>query len=236
METSEYRRTVLNVNRITLFTEEGESGEYANAHFNLYSGELALVRLNNLRQTASFADAFAGLLRPTRGSIRFLERDWQDAPVDAANAMRGKIGRVFSAGNWLDGLRLVDSILLPQLHHTRRARDDIRQEAARLAIQFGLPGLPVGYADDHTRSDRRRAACVRAFLGKSSLLLLEDPTFGIYPDVMAPLVNAVRRVRNRGAAVFWMTLSDDVWRDESVPADHHFRISGRELVEVTRKS
>ena len=31
-------------------------------------------------------------------------------------------------------------------------------------------------------------------------------------------------------------ISDDVWRDESVPADRLFRISGRELVEVTRKS
>jgi hypothetical protein len=53
---------------------------------------------------------------------------------------------------------------------------------------------------------------------------------------MASLVNAVRRVRNRGGAVFWMTLSEEIWRDDSIPADRLFRLSGRELLEVSRKA
>jgi phospholipid/cholesterol/gamma-HCH transport system ATP-binding protein len=233
MQAFDHRRTVLNVDRMTVFTAGEASGEYTTAHFDLFSGQLALVRIKNLLQAASVADTLCGLVRPAKGRVRFSGRDWQKTPADAANAMRGKIGRVFSSGSWLDGLSLADNILLPQLHHTRKPKQQIRQEATRLAIQFSLPGLPIGRPGDHTRADRRRAACVRAFLGTSSLLLLEDPTFGLYPGIMAPLVNAVRRVRNRGAAVFWMTLSDDVWQDESVPADRRFRVSGRELMEVT---
>ena len=234
MESIDHRRTALNVDRITLFTEGAESGQYAKAHFDLYSGQLALVRLDNLRQVSSFADTFSGLMLPSHGRIRFFGRDWRDSPADTANAMRGKIGRVFSAGSWLDGLSLADNLLLPQMHHTRRPMDELRQEAAKMAEQFDLPGLPLGNPNHYSRADLRRAGCVRAFLGKPSLLLLEDPTFGVYPDIVSALVNAIRRVRNKGAAVFWMTLSDDVWLDESVPADRHFRISGRELMEVNR--
>ena len=120
METIDYRRTVLKVDHITLFTEGEESGQYAKAHFELYSGQLALARLNNLRQVPSFADTVSGLMGPSQGHIRFFGRDWRDSPADTANAMRGKIGRVFSAGSWLAGLSLADNILLSQRHHTRR--------------------------------------------------------------------------------------------------------------------
>jgi phospholipid/cholesterol/gamma-HCH transport system ATP-binding protein len=233
MHAFDHRRTVLNVDRMTLFAEGEASGDYTTAHFDLLSGQLALVRIKNLLQAASLADAFCGLVRPTKGRVRFFGRDWRKTSADATNAMRGKIGRVFSSGSWLDDLSLADNIVLSQLHHTRKPKQQIWQEATRLAIQFGLPGLPTGLPGDHMLADCRRAACVRAFLGTSSLLLLEDPTFGLYPGIMAPLVNAARRVRDRGAAVFWMTLSDEVWQDESIPADRRFRVSGRELMEVT---
>jgi hypothetical protein len=53
---------------------------------------------------------------------------------------------------------------------------------------------------------------------------------------MTALVNAIRRARNKGAAVIWMTLSDDVWRDNSIPADRLFSVAGRKLTEVKRQT
>ena len=236
MQAIDGQRKVLNVSEVTLFPEGKDRGAPAHVHFDLHSGELALVRLSSLHQTAAFADTFSGLLRPTKGKVRFLGRDWQDVSTDTANAMRGKIGRVFSSGNWLDGFTICDNILLPQSHHTRTPKDDLLRDAANWAHHFGLPGLPSGYPTEYSRADRRKAACVRAFLGRPALLLLEDPTKGFYPDILVPLVSAIRRARNRGAAVFWMTLADDVWLDKSIPANRCFRISGRELAEVSRST
>jgi hypothetical protein len=99
-------------------------------------------------------------------------------------------------------------------------------------VLIGLPGLPMGHLHSYNRVDLQRSACVRVFMGAPTLLLLEDPTFGIYPSVMPALINAIRKVRNHGAAVWWMTLSDDVWSDASIPADRLFRVSARELIEV----
>ena len=235
METAGSQRAVLEVNNMTLFTEGSESGHYANAHFALYGGQLALVRLNKRHQAAAFADAFSGLLPPAKGHVCFFGRDWQASPADIANAMRGKIGRVFSEGGWLDGFNLADNILLSERHHTRRSEEALWQEAAHLAELFKLPGLPTGYPDDYSQADLQRAACVRAFMGNPLILLLEDPTVSLYQGMLPALVNTIRRARNHGAAVWWMTLSDDVWLDESIPADRFFRVSGRELMEVNRK-
>jgi len=236
IETVEGRRTVLKVDRVTLFLDGANGGDYATAHFALYSGQLALVRLENLRQAAYFADLFSGLTPPFDGNVFFFGRDWQAVPADTLNAMRGRIGRVFSAGSWLEGFSLIENILMPQLHHTRSPIPELRQEAAQLAEQFSLPGLPLGQPEKYSRADLQRSACVRAFLGTPSLLLLEDPTFGVYPRIMTALVTAIRRARNRGAAVIWMTLSDEVWGDNSIPVDRLFSVSGRKLTEVKRQT
>ena len=235
METAGSQRTILNIKSTALFTEGIESGQYVNADFELYSGELALVRLNKQHEMTAFADAFSGLLTPGKGSVLFLGRDWQRSPVDIANAMRGKIGRVFSSGEWLDGCSLVDNILLSECHHSRRSKDVLLHEAAHLAESFKLPGLPMGYPKEYKHVDLQRAGCVRAFMGDPLLMLLEDPTDGVCKSMLSALVNNIRRIRNLGAAVWWMTLSDDVWLDDSIPADRFFRIFGQELIEVNRK-
>ena len=235
MERAGSQRTILNINSITLFTEGLESGQYVNADFEIFGGQLALVRLNRLHEASAFADMFCGLRKPSKGSVLFLGRDWQLSPVDIANAMRGKIGRVFSSGQWLDGFSLAENILLSECHHTRRTRDTLLDEAAHLSESFRLPGLPMGYPEDYKKVDLQRAGCVRAFMGDPLLLLLEDPTDGMCQNMLSDLVNNIRRIRNLGAAVLWMTRSDDVWLDASIPVDRFFRIFGQELMEVKRK-
>ena len=223
------RRSVLKVEHATLVSGRKKSGEYTHANFELFSGQMALVRFQKLDQVSAFADACTGLSKPVEGSVGFLGRDWRNLSADAANVLRGRIGRVFSSGDWLEDFKVAENILLCQRHHTSRPAEALGSEAALLAVKFGLPGLPTGYPQDYSREDLRRAACVRAFLGKPALVLLEDPTFGLYPHVMASLINAIRRARDRGAAVIWMTLSSDVWQDVSIPADIHLQLSGHNL-------
>jgi phospholipid/cholesterol/gamma-HCH transport system ATP-binding protein len=191
----------------------------------LTAGSLALIEADDGQQAALLADAAVGLTPPRQGRIRFLDRDWSEVPPLHVQAMRGRIGHVFATGSWIDGLGLLDNILLPQLYHTRRPIAALRDEAALLATMFGLPGVPIGDPGDFSPGDLQRAACVRAFLGRPKLIILEHPTQGVFPSILEPLVNAVRAARDRDAAVLWLTLDRAVCTDPSMPADarHRFR-------------
>jgi phospholipid/cholesterol/gamma-HCH transport system ATP-binding protein len=197
------------------------------------SGELFLIRLARFEQTATFADACAGILEPISGRVYFLGRNWPQLPPDQANALRGRIGRVFRTANWINHLSLMENILLSQLHHTRRSVRRLRDEAGKLAQQFGLPGLPLGLPGDFTPADLRRAACVRAFLGQPLLILLEEPTSGIYAEIISALMTAVREARERGAAVIWLTQKNLIWRDPTLPVSQRYRLVAGKLMEVT---
>ena len=199
----------------------------------IHGGDLILIRLPRLKQTAAFADACAGINEPGSGSVRFLGRKWVDLRPDQANALRGRIGRVFKTGNWINHLSLLDNILLPQRHHTRRSERELCDEAGDLAQQFGLPGIPLGLPGDLTEADLQRAACVRAFMGRPSLILLEEPTSGVFLEVISALMAAVRAARDRGAAVIWLTRKELIWNDKTLPVSRRYRLVAEKLMEVT---
>jgi phospholipid/cholesterol/gamma-HCH transport system ATP-binding protein len=228
------RRSILRFEKVKLVTAQDGGAETIDFETNLFGGDLALINLERPRFGSFFADACCGLCPAAKGRIFFLGKDWSALPSNTANALRGRIGRVFTDGNWLNRLTLLENILLPQLHHTRRKFAELRDEALQLAEHFGLPGLPSGRPDDVMRADHQRAACIRAFLGQPSLVVLEEPTFGVYPEILPPLVNAICQACDRGCAVIWLTREDQVWNDPLLPATRRYRLTARKLMEVVR--
>jgi phospholipid/cholesterol/gamma-HCH transport system ATP-binding protein len=106
----------------------------------------------------------------------------------------------------------------------------LREAAAELARQFGLPGLPLSRPAVMSNADLARSACVRAFLCDPVLVLLESPVQAQYAELIPLLLGAVAGARDRGAAVIWLTRSDMVWQDQSVPATHRLRLEERGLL------
>lgn len=190
----------------------------------------AIVDAGDALRAARLADAAVGLLAPASGRVRFLGNDWQSLDPDTSNAMRGRIGRLVGDGAWIDDLTVLENVLLPQLHHTSRREAALKNDAALLARQFGLPGVPLAHPSALDEDDLHRAALVRAFLGRPQLIVLERATQRLYPEIMEPLINAIRRARDRGAAVLWLTLDQRIWSDLSLPASMRLRLIGGRFV------
>lgn len=230
----EERRIVLRFKDVVLMAYHKDSTEILEVNMKLLGGELALFLLDDLQRASLFADACAGLVHPTKGTTYFLGKDWSQLSPDTANALRGRIGRVLTTGNWLNQLSLLENILLPQLHHTLSSIDDLRSEAVQLAKKLGLPGVPIGAPRDFITTDLQRAAYIRAFLGHPSLVLLENVTAGACSEMISALINVIRNARDHGAAVIWFTPEEGIWRDQSIPTTYRYRLVGHKLMELTK--
>lgn len=230
----EERRVILSFDDVSLMADLAGRSQSVDLSLDLMGGELSLIRIERQRQGTVVGDACAGLALPRKGAVYFLGKEWSQLPPDIANALRGRIGRVFARGNWIGHLSLFENVLLPQLHHTRRRVTELRDEAVMLAEKFGLPGVPLGHSNDSLPVDLQRAACVRAFLGQPVLILLEEQNPGCFKEMMPNLINVIREARDRGAAVMWLTSDKFIWRDESIPATRRYRLAGRKLMEVSR--
>jgi phospholipid/cholesterol/gamma-HCH transport system ATP-binding protein len=149
-------------------------------------------------------------------------------PDEYAAALRGRIGRVFATVAGLPFLDAETNLLLPQLHHTRRLRNELRARATALAYEFGLPGIPQGRLADLGPDDALRGMLIRAFLGEPMLLLLEEPAIGF----RAALLNRVAGVRDRGGAVIWLIRSRMTRDADTFAATQWTRLTDRGLTAV----
>jgi phospholipid/cholesterol/gamma-HCH transport system ATP-binding protein len=217
---------------------EPSPGEHAERPMTLrlMPGDFALIESRDTARSTGFADLCTGMAELVSGSVGFLGQDWARLGYQETAMQRGRIGRVFANANWIHLLGIDDNILLPQRHHTNRPDSTLRDEAATLSMAFGLPGLPMGRPRDLSPADLARAACVRAFLGRPALLVLEHPLHTRFRDMMPALLNALAAARDRGAAAIWLTGSDAVWRDRSLPTTHRLRLTAAGLAQASLPS
>ncbi len=225
---------ILQFQDVTIASQPPYESAIWKVSFTLGAGDLLLLRLEEEFKELPLADAAEGLVDLAAGVVRFLERDWTGLSARDAAAARGRIGRVFLTEGWLDDQGVDENIVLAQRHHTERSEADIRQEAANLARMFRLPGLPLWPPHRVRRQDLRKAACIRALLGRPQLILLENPTLGVYADLIAPLVNAVNAARRGGAAVLWATTETRVWDDAGLRPTSRCKMFGSQMHLLTR--
>ena len=221
---------ILRFHDVTIAPDSDRESGISSLNLSLSPGDLTVVLWEKEQVRIPLADAAEGLVSPVRGTVAFLGEDWQTMAANRVASQRGKIGRVFESESWLSDLDVDQNITLAQRHHTRRPIKEIEQEATQLCWVFGLPGLLRGRPSNVRWQDLQKAACVCAFLGAPILILLENPTVGIYADVIAPLINTVREARERGAAVLWTTNELQVWNNPELHATVRCRMVDSQML------
>lgn len=195
-------------------------------------GECVVVEARDASRATMFADMCAGLVPLDDGSVKFMGLDWATLKDREINALRGRIGRITRRPSWPEFLSTHLGIALQQLHHTNRPLDEVVAEASRLSEWFGLPGLPVLRPSMLSDSDLLRAACVRAFLGRPRLLLLEDPLEASPVDLENPFLGAITDARDKGAGVIWLVRNNAIWQAYRQGVTSMWRLADDGLVAV----
>jgi phospholipid/cholesterol/gamma-HCH transport system ATP-binding protein len=198
----------------------------------LCPGELQLIHSRHNQRSSDIVDTLLGLTDCGSGSVRFLGRVWRDLASREAYELRRAIGRVQHRGNWMEARSVMDNVLLPVRHHTMLPEHALRDSASAMARQFGLPGLPLLLPGDCAPGDLERAACVRAFLGRPALVVLEHPMAFEDSDMLVPLIHAIQQVRRRGGSVLWFTEHAAHAVEASLSADRHRQLVDTQMIDL----
>jgi phospholipid/cholesterol/gamma-HCH transport system ATP-binding protein len=198
----------------------------------LAAGDFALIEVPGSQRGAAFADLCSGLVPLASGTVRFLGRNWHDTPRQHSDALRSHIGRLFHRPLRANTPDVANRVILARLHHTRTAEAVLRAEAVQLALRFGLPGLPAGPARRLTEADLLRAACVRAFLGRPRLVILELPATVQQDDLLHALLEVGAEARGQGLTVIWLAGTGPALRNRLVHATHRLRLTDKGLTTI----
>jgi len=139
-----------------------------------------------------------GLVRPTRGEIRFEGQALGGMSERQLAAIRTRYGFVFQGAALFDSLTIADNIAFPLREHTRIGEAEIADIVAALLTEVGLPRSvarkkPVQISGGM----RKRAGLARALALDPPLVLYDEPTTGLDP-IMSDVINElILRVRAR---------------------------------------
>jgi phospholipid/cholesterol/gamma-HCH transport system ATP-binding protein len=230
------RQSILQFDHVSVEAGLAYDMSLADVTFTLSAGELAMVRMEPQRPRSPLPDAAMGLAELGGGVVGFMGEDWRDMSGYRVAEARGQIGRTFLDGGWISNLDIDENVTLAERHHTRRRLDDIDQEATEFAQIFGLSALPHVRPAVAPRSDLRRAALVRAFLGRPILLVLESPVSRLDTDVLGALVRATSAARSRGAAVLWTADSAEIWGEPALQPTARWRLDMGRLVRADEQT
>ena len=121
------------------------------------------------------------------------------------NATRRRVGIVFQAFNLFPHMSVLDNVTLGPRKALRLSRAEAEKRALELLARFGLADRARDYPDRLSGGQQQRVAIVRALAMRPELLLLDEVTSALDPELVAEVLNVVRELAAGGMTMLIAT-------------------------------
>ncbi|MGH2694001.1 MAG: amino acid ABC transporter ATP-binding protein [Actinomycetota bacterium] len=135
--------------------------------------------------------------RVSSGRI-FLEGEEITSPGIDENLVRRRIGIVFQAFNLFPHMTVLDNITLGPRRALGLGRSEAEAEAAALLARFGLGDKRDEYPDRLSGGQQQRTAIVRALAMQPRLMLLDEVTSALDPELVGEVLTLIRELAGAG--------------------------------------
>ena len=149
------------------------------------SGKSTLLRCINLLESV---DA---------GTIRIHGRDVTGPGIDQ-NVIRRQVGIVFQAFNLFPHMTVMRNVTLAPMRVLGQSRKDAEVRASELLARFGLSDKASDYPDRLSGGQQQRVAIVRALAMEPDIMLLDEITSALDPELIAEVLDVLRELAAQG--------------------------------------
>ena len=126
-------------------------------------------------------------------------------PATKVDAVRARIGVVFQHYNLFPHLSVLDNVTLASRHVLGIARGTAEAHGLELLDRIGLAGQARSFPDRLSGGQQQRAAIVRAIATNPELLLLDEITSALDPELVTEVLDLVRELKAEGTTIVMAT-------------------------------
>lgn len=161
-------------------------------------GEIVTVIGANGAGKTTLLKTISGALRPTTGSIRFMNRDMTAKPaaemVAAGVAMVPEGRRVFPRMSVLENLQLGA--------YLNKNKREVKNDLERVFTLFPkLKDRVRQVAGTLSGGEQQMLAMGRALMARPKLLLLDEPSMGLAPKIVFDIFDIIQQINREGTTV-----------------------------------
>ncbi|WP_307836017.1 amino acid ABC transporter ATP-binding protein [Phycicoccus sonneratiae] len=149
------------------------------------SGKSTLLRCVNLLEVVD------------DGRITLEGEDVTDPRVDA-DAVRARMGVVFQAYNLFPHLTVLENTTLAPVRVHKVPKAEARERAMAMLERVGLAEKASARPDDLSGGQQQRVAIARALVNQPRLMLLDEVTSALDPELVGEVLDLLRELKDEG--------------------------------------
>jgi len=144
-------------------------------------------------------------LEPIQGGEIRLENDRVSGPGVDINWLRREVGIVFQSFNLFPHMSVLENVTLAPIKVLGLEQKDAEERAMKLLTRIGLEAKAREYPDRLSGGQQQRVAIVRALAMEPKLLLLDEITSALDPELVSEVLNIVRDLARQGMTMLLAT-------------------------------
>jgi polar amino acid transport system ATP-binding protein len=156
------------------------------------SGKSTLLRCVNLLEV------------PTRGTVVVDGQEMTDPDVDI-DAARRSTGMVFQQFNLFSHLTVLGNLTIAQRRVLGRSREDAEKTARENLERVGLAGRENAMPRQLSGGQQQRVAIARALSMDPSVMLFDEPTSSLDPELVGDVLDVMRGLAQEGMTMLVVT-------------------------------
>jgi polar amino acid transport system ATP-binding protein len=145
------------------------------------------------------------LLEPVDDGRILLDGEDISEPGRDPDPVRRRIGIVFQSFNLFPHMSVLDNVTLGPRKVLRHPRRDADAAARSMLERFGLGDKAKDFPDQLSGGQQQRVAIVRALMMEPELMLLDEITSALDPELVGEVLDVVRELKQRGMTMLLAT-------------------------------
>ena len=195
---------IISVKDLKKYYDDGEVKALDGVTTDIRKGEVVVVIGPSGSGKSTFLRSLNLLERPTGGTITFDGEDIM-SPATDINKLRQKMGMVFQHFNLFPHLTVLRNMTIAPMKLHGLPKDEAEKKAMALLERVGLDDRAKAYPSQLSGGQKQRIAIVRALAMDPEVMLFDDPTSALDPEMVGEVLDVMKKLADAGMTMVCVT-------------------------------
>lgn len=169
---------------------DGKTNVLDDISFGIEKGEVVVIVGPSGCGKSTFLRCLNKLESINEGALKLDGQNYENEKKNI-HLIREKIGMVFQSYDLFPNMSIMDNLILAPVKAQKRKKSDVEKEAEKLLERVGLLEKKDSYPRQLSGGQKQRVAIVRALLMNPEILLLDEITAALDPEMVREVLQVV---------------------------------------------